>query len=1043
MTDLPLPPATHPPPPQVDSIRAPDALIVPPPPAALTNGFAALEEEEPYTIKCICEYQDDDGATIQCEACETWQHIECYYGGKKTPGEKESHFCVDCVPRPLDGKRATERQRARREELEPGDKKPKKPAAKSHKKKPKASEQTPVLVNGWAGDRADAGSPRNGASGSPREQPPAKKQKTSHKASNSVQTSTVPLKPPGHARRSTSASHTLQSPTKTPNLSPAEPPYSYEFMHLYDDDPGDSPMQANLFNDISTTSNLSLWSHDVEAVEEVTKGKTQQDIFMRCDQTLDSMVHPPLSKHVRVDDSVQYHSRSPKKMYLTVDSDISENMFIGELRGKIGHMKDYVQDESNRWEYLRHPLPFVFFHPHLPICIDTRREGTICRYLRRSCQPNVTMKTILENGVDYHFCFVATRDLEAGTELTIPWTLDEHIRAHSQQLTDLDEMYVMNYFSRLSADFGGCACDAQDDCLVAKWERESRSLAAKHCQSNGKAKRSRKTAARPNHNHANAAASRSGSEARRYGDEDDQDDERSTSTSSKSKTHSRDMTPSNQAPESKGVAQGIELSDREKRKIAALEKKEQDKNQPAPKRKKRTSGGSTANTPAPNVCHRRIELDGASANATVQKTSSTNASTSTHPGLGKSRNSDGNIPRHQDSASPTARQSIPPTPRDTTFPNHSPFALPQPPKKIYVDAETQTDPDPEGDWLAPDAKPGPAPRRRYVSLTQKLLKRSHEAQLQLEEARRALQATAITRIQPPDAQDPGGGALALAPSTATDTDGDVAMQNTAEKPSPVSATSISPSADKLRSVADAATTPLEASPVHIAPLDPPPLPTAPPTASASAFTSISPHDAPPPSLTSPILVNGTRPTDLRVQLPPNPHNPHLHPAAPPYLASPATTPGGLIPPSPAAACTPATAFPSALALTPASAAALASAPAGPHAVQPSPVKKKMSLGDYMRDRRGSQKVPEAAAAAPPLASASAAVSADGETKDAAPATAPPASEAKDAAEGASGEPRPTGDAVAEEQGPAKALEGSAIETPGAEAGDPMEVETAA
>lgn len=47
---------------------------------------------------------------------------------------------------------------------------------------------------------------------------------------------------------------------------------------------------------------------------------------------------------------------------------------------------------------------------------------------------------------------------------------------------------------------------------------------------------------------------------------------------------------------------GLEISDREKRKIAALEKNfeqlENDKHQPAQKKKKRSSGGTAVNTPA-------------------------------------------------------------------------------------------------------------------------------------------------------------------------------------------------------------------------------------------------------------------------------------------------------------------------------------------------------------------------------------------------------------------------------------------------------------
>jgi hypothetical protein len=42
-------------------------------------------EEEDYTIKCICNYTDDDGNTVFCENCQTWQHIECYYPDHPVP----------------------------------------------------------------------------------------------------------------------------------------------------------------------------------------------------------------------------------------------------------------------------------------------------------------------------------------------------------------------------------------------------------------------------------------------------------------------------------------------------------------------------------------------------------------------------------------------------------------------------------------------------------------------------------------------------------------------------------------------------------------------------------------------------------------------------------------------------------------------------------------------------------------------------------------------------------------------------------------------
>ncbi|KAK3390130.1 hypothetical protein B0H63DRAFT_107437 [Podospora didyma] len=70
-----------------------------------------IEEDEPYTIKCICNVADDDGNTIYCEKCDTWQHIECYYPNNVDDALHEdfAHSCVECEPRWLDRQRAMNR----------------------------------------------------------------------------------------------------------------------------------------------------------------------------------------------------------------------------------------------------------------------------------------------------------------------------------------------------------------------------------------------------------------------------------------------------------------------------------------------------------------------------------------------------------------------------------------------------------------------------------------------------------------------------------------------------------------------------------------------------------------------------------------------------------------------------------------------------------------------------------------------------------------------------------------------------------------------
>ena len=101
------------------------------------------EDQEQYNIRCICGYDTDDGNTVCCDTCNTWQHTECYYTDKdgNVPTKEElavlDHFCADCRPRLLDAKGAAERQRIRQQGL--GDRKVTKATAKRHKEEdPKA-----------------------------------------------------------------------------------------------------------------------------------------------------------------------------------------------------------------------------------------------------------------------------------------------------------------------------------------------------------------------------------------------------------------------------------------------------------------------------------------------------------------------------------------------------------------------------------------------------------------------------------------------------------------------------------------------------------------------------------------------------------------------------------------------------------------------------------------------------------------------------------------------------------------------------------------
>ena len=47
-------------------------------------------------IRCVCDYDDDDGFTIQCEQCLVWQHAKCV--GISKNSVPEQYFCEECNP---------------------------------------------------------------------------------------------------------------------------------------------------------------------------------------------------------------------------------------------------------------------------------------------------------------------------------------------------------------------------------------------------------------------------------------------------------------------------------------------------------------------------------------------------------------------------------------------------------------------------------------------------------------------------------------------------------------------------------------------------------------------------------------------------------------------------------------------------------------------------------------------------------------------------------------------------------------------------------
>jgi hypothetical protein len=695
-------------------------------------------DEEPYTIKCICDFSDDDGNTIYCETCDTWQHIECFYPGRVDDASREEfdHSCADCKPRPLDRRNATERQRHQRQNKainDTGDKKTKRPPSKSHKKKSKPSD---LQVNGYH----DHDGHKNG---SPQEHHTHTKKAKGHRSNQSV-SSQLKRSPPFNARPHNHAHP--PSPAHTPPDLPNNfqvHSYSEIFLNLYDQDHPSRVSSSNSFASLPVTNALALWLKDPEQLQG-DAGVDKEDVFQYLKVPTDQLKWPELrveSKETTINDTTL------RWRHLITPTHLPQPGRIGELNGLIGFQKDYCDDEENRYKESVHPRPFVFFHPRLPLFIDTRQEGSLCRYVRRSCQPNTNLETFIALGNEYHFWLTSERPLAANEQITIPWDFrfpgqyrsrylhllnlndDDGAPFDGAEINEEEYTLLSSTIQSVLSDHGGCACDLGNDCAFARFHRNHHGRL--QSQTNGvRSKKGRK----PKQNHVSptstghATNSRAASEGQQE-QYDDDDDGRSASDSARSKPHSRDLTPSQGVGETNGIL--TEPSDREKRKLAMLEDtfRKMEQGQP-PRKKKRASDSSTTNVPVntPQSTPKPRQRSVAPRMSISQPTPS---------------NSNTHRSRQYVDASTSRRQSGSP------FSALSPTAaLPSPdnqasrtgsmtvrsrqasaaPKSIYTDAATQTD-DVENAWWN-DLKP--KQKRCIVPLSKRLLKNRHRLQAQSE-----------------------------------------------------------------------------------------------------------------------------------------------------------------------------------------------------------------------------------------------------------------------------------------------------------------------
>lgn len=682
-------------------------------------------EEEPYTIKCICNFSDDDGNTILCETCDTWQHIECYYPDNREEAFRPDfvHSCAECKPRPLDRQKAIERTlRLKNPAVLEGqsDKKPKRPPSKSHKKKPKLSE---VPVNGVNGTIENG----NNKTISIESIPPQKKPKTSHRSSQSISHPST-KRSPSQSNPRPNPSHPHSPATTPPNLPDGFQIHHYSSACLSLSNEAEvGEAQSNSFASIAIPTALSSWLRDPDKMKREA-GRTPAEVFQDTQVDMES-AKPKVSVESgeRVIDSSTVH----RWRYLRSTTSVEKDVPLVQLYGEIGFQKDYCANIDNLWADLSSPLPFVFFHPALPLYIDTRKEGSSARYVRRSCKPNAQLDTFLVRNQEYHFWLVSDRHIDANEQITLPWEfrLDKSVRPRWLSLLGLsDELAsaggeepemdepeynaISNWIDRILSEYGGCACDQGNNCAFAQFHRRYLAKSAQRA-GNGKKKTSRKTRPQTLSPTSTGHATNSRAASEGHGDDGPDDDARSQSGSSRSKPPSRDQTPMRQGSfDQLGIITG--LTDRDKRKVAMVEDsfRRMELQQQPPRKKKRASDGTTIST----------------SSRSKQRHGST-TSQGQYVDAGTCRSKSGSPMTTQSPQFSTASAKSPAFAHAEGRPIRQVSASVRP---IYCDAGIQTDPV-EGAWFNA-FEPSPKPRKKIIPLCRRLMR--NRVQFEEEQSRK-------------------------------------------------------------------------------------------------------------------------------------------------------------------------------------------------------------------------------------------------------------------------------------------------------------------
>ena len=397
-------------------------------------------------ITCVCDFDDNDGFTIQCDHCNRWQHASCF-GIDNIENAPDDFLCDKCDPREIDVEAANIRQKQQRGLLE--------------KKKESAKPS----------NRRDSGKKRNSASQETFDELESTTSREDSK-SNDINKD--------KKRRNDSKQETVTGGKSETDIEPAPyvPPNDVQFKKEF------------LLTPKEAYSATYVHSDENEYKDKYVK----LFIDKHCDDDWVIQYNKKTLKTVPIE--VKSYSESSyartfpahTKLGVFTKEYCNNGDLIEEFTGQVDFLKTYLDDTKNHYRIWGTAKNRVIFHPHWPLYIDARSKGNLTRFLRRGCKPNVELVTVCLPSAgeekDIKFILRATRDIDEGEELLIDWKWDlrHPIRNFISGATTLDSMNDTDKYSIIhsvetimSACDCGCGTNSKE-CYLLKVKRYSQGL---------------------------------------------------------------------------------------------------------------------------------------------------------------------------------------------------------------------------------------------------------------------------------------------------------------------------------------------------------------------------------------------------------------------------------------------------------------------------------------------------------------------------------------------------------------------------------------